>query len=162
MDDNTKNTQASAQQDGQQNSQNGTQQPEKLFTQADVDRIINNRFARMKQDMDTAEQYRQERDDARRELEQYKNDAFLASKGVGEQYRGYVAFEVSKLVDDKTDFQKAAEKFLDSNPFYTGRGYTVVSTGTPDGGPGTGTGSGSRYGSAVADADIRKAMGLKG
>ena len=157
MDDN-KNTQASAQQDGQQaqgkaDQQNSTQQPEKLFTQADVDRIINNRLARQKQDMDTADQYRRERDDARRELEQYKNDAFLKEKGVSEQYRGYVSFEAAKLVDDKTNFQQAVEKFLGSNPTYAGKGYRVVSTGSSAVSHGSG-GSG--------DADIRKAMGLKG
>lgn len=152
MDDNTKNTQASAQQDGQQNSQNSTQQPEKLFTQADVDRIINNRLARMKQDMDTADQYRRERDDARRELEQYKNDAFLASKGVKDADKDYVTFKAMQLVDDNTSFQQAVENFLKENPRYTGRGYTVVSTGTPDGGSGA----------SSDDAGIRKAMGLKG
>lgn len=152
MDDNSKNTQASAQQDGQQ-AQGGADQPEKLFTQADVDRIINNRLARLKQDTETADTYRRERDDARRELEQYKNDAFLKEKGVSEQYRGYVSFEVSKLVDGNTTFQQAAEKFLSSNPTYAGRGFRVVSTGS----------SNASYGSgASGDADIRKAMGLKG
>ena len=155
MDDNTKNTQASAQQDGQKNSeQNSTQQPEKLFTQADVDRIINNRLARMKQDMDTADQYRRERDDARRELEQYKNDAFLASKGVKDADKDYVTFKAMQLVDDNTSFQQVVENFLKENPRFTGRGFTVVSTGS----------SALNFGSggASADADIRKAMGLKG
>lgn len=153
MDDNSKNTQASAQQDNQQ-AQGGTDQQEKLFTQADVDRIINNRLARQKQDMDTADTYRRERDDARRELEQYKNDAFLKEKGVSEQYRGYVSFEAAKLVDDKTDFQQAAEKFLNSNPVYAGRGFRVVSTGTANLGNGNGN-------SLTGDAGIREAMGLK-
>lgn len=131
-----------------------TQQPEKLFTQADVDRIINNRLARMKQDMDTVEQYRRERDDARRELEQYKNDAFLASKGVKDADKDYVTFKAMQLVDDNTGFQQAVENFLKENPRFTGRGFTVVSTGS----------SALNYGSggASADADIRKAMGLKG
>lgn len=158
MDDNSKNTQASAQQDGQQaqdgaDQQNGAQQPEKLFTQTDVDRIINNRLARQKQDMETADTYRRERDDARRELEQYKNDAFLKEKGVSEQYRGYVSFEASKLVDGNTNFQQAVEKFLSSHPTYAGRGYRVVSTGSSNVSHGS---------SAVGDAEIRKAMGLKG
>ena len=158
MDDNSKNTQASEQQENQQaqggaDQGSGTQQPEKLFTQADVDRIINNRLARQKQDMETADSYRRERDDARRELEQYKNEAFLKEKGVSERYRGYVSFEAAKLVDDKTSFQQAVEKFLGNNPGFAGRGMKVVSTGTCDGGSGS-SGSG--------DLDIRKAMGLKG
>ncbi len=149
MDDNTKNTQTSSQQDGQQ-EQAGAGQQEKLFTQADVDRIINARIARMKQDTETADTYRRERDDARRELEQYKNDAFLTSKGVID--RDYVTFKATQLMDDKTNFQQAAEKFLKENPRFMGRGFKV-STGTPDGGTGR---------SGVLDADIRKAMGLKG
>lgn len=162
MEDNSKNTQATAQQDtqqtqgetGQQNNQGGVQQQEKLFTQADVDRIINNRLARMKQDMDTADIYRWERDDARRELEQYKNDAFLKEKGVNDIDKDYVIFKVSQLVDDKTSFQQAAERFLKENPRYAGRGYRVVSTGS----------SNMNHGSAASgadDMDIRKAMGLK-
>lgn len=143
----------------------GTQQPEKLFTQDDVNRIVGERLSRVKQDADSADTYRrerdtlrQERDDARRELEQYKNDAFLKSKGVKDEYLEFVTFKIEKLVDDKTDFQKAAELVLAQNPQLAGRGYTVVSTGKPDGGPGSGAGKG---GTDDPDA-IRKAMGLKG
>lgn len=153
MDDNTKNTQTSTQQDGQQESRNNTQQQEKLFTQADVDRIINNRLARQRQDIDTADQYRRERDDVRRELEQYKNNAFLASKGVKETDRDYVTFKAAQLVDEKTDFRQAAEKFLKENPRFAGVGFRVVSTGS----------SAVDHGSGRAgDEEIRKAMGLKG
>lgn len=160
MDENSKNAQALEQQDtqqtqgdaGQQSGQDGAQQQEKLFTQADVDRIINNRLARMKQDMDTADTYRRERDDARRELEKYKNDAFLKEKGVSEQYKGYVNFEAVKLVDDNTSFQQAVEKFLKENPFYAGRGYRVVSTSSSNMNHGSG---------ANIDTEIRRAMGLK-
>ena len=56
------------------------QQSEKLFTQADVDRIVGNRLARMKQDLETSDTYRRERDEARRELENYKNSAFRKKK----------------------------------------------------------------------------------
>lgn len=138
----------------------GTQQPEKLFTQDDVNRIVGERLSRVKQDADSADTYRQERDDARRELKQYKQNAFLKSKGVKDEYLEFVTFKAEKLVDDKTDFQKAAETVLAQNPQFAGRarGYTVVSTGTPDGGPSSGTGKG---GTDDPDA-IRKAMGLKG
>ena len=60
----------------------GQQSAEKLFTQADVDRIVGNRLARMKQDLETSDTYRRERDEARRELEEYKNNAFQKAKGV--------------------------------------------------------------------------------
>ena len=58
-----------------------------------------------------------------------------------------------QLVDDKTNFQQAAGRFLNENPRYTGQGYRVVSTGS--GGMGNGSGS------IAGDADIREAMGLK-
>lgn len=139
---------------GQQNTEL-TQQAEKLFTQADVDRIVGNRLARMKQDLETSDTYRRERDEARRELEQYKNNAFLKEKGVPEQYLDYVSFRASQGMNDTTSFQQAAESFLRENPSFSKKnmGYRVVSTGTPFGGTGT---------SGAEDAGIREAMGLKG
>ncbi len=132
-----------------------TQYTEKLFTQTDVDRIVGNRLARMKQDLETSDIYRRERDEARRELEQYKNNAFLKEKGVPEQYLDYVSFKASQGMDDTTSFQQAAESFLKGNPSFInkGKGYKVVSTGSPDGGHGN---------SGAGDEAIRMAMGLKG
>ena len=78
--ENNQNT-TTTQQEGTQQTDQG-QQSEKLFTQADVDRIVGNRLARMKQDLETSDTYRRERDEARRELENYKNSAFLKEKGV--------------------------------------------------------------------------------
>ncbi len=132
----------------------GQQSAEKLFTQADVDRIVGNRLARMKQDLETSATYRRERDEARRELEEYKNNAFLKEKGVKADDMDYVAFKASKLVDNQTDFQQAVEKIGKDNPRFTGMGFRVVSTGLPDRGP-----NGS---SKASDSEIRKAMGLKG
>lgn len=154
MVDNNTNTQQTAGQAGQQEQGGADQQQGKLFTQADVDRIVQNRVSRMRQELDTSDSYRRERDEARRELEQYKNDAFLKEKGVKDADRDYVAFKAAQLVDGNTSFQQAAEKFLKDNPRYTGRGFRVVSTGVPSGGPGGG-------GSIAGDADIREAMGLK-
>lgn len=135
------------------------QQSEKLFTQADVDRIVGNRLARMKQDLETSDTYRRERDEARRELEEYKNNAFLKEKGVRADDVDYVSFKASQLIDDKTDFKQAVEKFLTDNPRFTGRGFRVVSTGAATGNI---NGSGRSGGSGAEDAAIRKAMGLKG
>ncbi|MEZ3433986.1 MAG: hypothetical protein K1W34_05045 [Lachnospiraceae bacterium] len=148
--ENTQTQQTEGQQT--QNQQTGGQQ-EKLFTQADVDRIVGNRLARLKQDMEATDTYRQERDEARRELEEYKNNAFLKEKGVKEEDIDYIAFKASKMIDDKTDFKQAVEIFLKENPRFTGRGFRVVSTGTPNGGHGS---------NGAEDAEIRKAMGLKG
>ena len=149
--ENNQNT-TTTQQEGTQQTDQG-QQSEKLFTQADVDRIVGNRLARMKQDLETSDTYRRERDEARRDLENYKNSAFLKEKGVKADDMDYVSFKASQLIDDKTDFRQAAEKFLKDNPRFTGVGYRVVSTGKVDGGSGN---------SGAEDAAIRKAMGLKG
>lgn len=151
--ENNQNTTTTTQQEGTQPADQGQQQTEKLFTQADVDRIVGNRLARMKQDLETSDTYRRERDEARRELENYKNSAFLKEKGVKADDMDYVSFKASQLMDDKTDFRQAAEKFLKDNPRFTGVGFRVVSTGKTDGGTGN---------SGAEDAAIRKAMGLKG
>lgn len=71
-----------------------------------------------------------ERDAAQKELQELKNEKILTSKGVKADDLDYVMFKVSKLVDDKTDFTKAAEKFLKENPKYTGAGTYRVSTST--------------------------------
>lgn len=72
----------------------------------------------------------QERDNALKELEQLKNEKILTSKGVRADDLDYVLFKVGKLVDDKTDFTKAAEKFLKENPRYAGTGTYRVTTST--------------------------------
>ena len=79
-----------------------------------------------------------ERDEARRELASLKNSNYLSDKGVRAYELEFVKFKVEKLVDDKTDFKKAADKFLKEDPRYAGQGYRVVSTGKPDGGSGQG------------------------
>ena len=72
----------------------------------------------------------QERDAAQQELQQLKNEKVLSSKGVKAEDMDYVLFKVNKLVDDKTDFAKAADKFLKENSRYTGTGTYRVSTST--------------------------------
>lgn len=71
-----------------------------------------------------------ERDAAQKELQELKNEKILTGKGVKADDLDYVMFKVSKLVDDKTDFTKAAEKFLKENPKYTGASTYRVSTST--------------------------------
>ena len=71
-----------------------------------------------------------ERDAAQKELQELKNEKILTGKGVKADDLDYVMFKVSKLVDNKTDFTKAAEKFLKENPKYTGAGTYRVSTST--------------------------------
>lgn len=69
-----------------------------------------------------------ERDDARNELQQIKNTNILRDLGVRAEDLDYVTFKVQKLVDDKTDFKKAAEKFLGDNKRYTTKGSYRVSS----------------------------------
>lgn len=80
----------------------------------------------------------QERDDYKNQLEQMQNEKVLTSKGVRMEDLDYVMFKVSKLVDDKTDFAKAAEKFLKENPRYAGKGVyrAVMSTEAESNGTG--------------------------
>lgn len=59
---------------------------------------------------DTAK-LQKERDDALNEVQQMKNEKMLSGKGVKSEDLDYVMFKVSKLVDDKTTFEKAADKF---------------------------------------------------
>lgn len=84
-----------------------------------------------------------ERDDYKQQLEQANNEKLLTAKGVKPDDLDYVMFKVSKLVDAKTDFAKAAEKFLKENPRYAGVGAYKVSgsTGTDTNGSGGDTNS---------------------
>lgn len=50
--------------------------------------------------------------EARHENAQMKNEKFLSGKGVKAEDLDYVAFKISKMVDEKTNFEKAAEKYL--------------------------------------------------
>ena len=63
----------------------------------------------------------QERDNALKKVEQMEQEKVLTSKGVRTEDLDYVMFKISKMVDEKTDFKKAAEKFLKENPRFTGQ-----------------------------------------
>lgn len=97
---------------------------------------------------------KKERDTALAQIEEMKNTNYLRDKGVKAEDLDYVLFKISKNVTDKTDFKKAADAFLKENPRFTGQGYKVVSTGTPDGGLGT-----ARTAHDVINDSIRSAFG---
>jgi len=149
------NLQQSTQQNQSTVQQRKEREPEKLFTQEDVNRIVGERLSRVRQETGDAEAYKRERDEARKELEEYKSNAFLKAQGVREQDMDYVAFKARQLVDDNTDFQQAVEQFLKQEPCWAGKGYRV-STGVSNGGPGTGAVS-----TGAGDPAVRKAMGLE-
>lgn len=79
-----------------------------------------------------------ERDSYKDQLEQLQHTGYLRDKGVRSEDLDYVLFKVGKLVDEKTDFNKAADKFLKDNPRYTGQVYRVsASSGSNTQGSGT-------------------------
>lgn len=78
-----------------------------------------------------------QRDEALAKVAEMENTSYLRDKGVKADDLDYVLFKVSRNVDDKTDFRKAADAFLKENPRFTGQGMKVVSTGKADGGSGT-------------------------
>lgn len=82
-----------------------------------------------------------ERDEARQELEQYKQKDKIKKANVEDRYVDFVMFEVSKKVDDKTTFDKALEKYLKENPQYTSRPYRVSQQAAGQSSGGNGDGS---------------------
>lgn len=132
-------------------------QPEKTFTQADVDAIVGRRVAKAMKGMPSTDELNafhdwqnnhknddtligtltQERDTARNELEQYKREALLLKKGVPAEDVEYYAFKIGKLVSDKVTFEKAAEDFFKENKPKSVR----VDMGAPVGGSNAPTGN---------------------
>ena len=67
------------------------------------------------------------------------NEKFLSGKGVKADDLDYVTYKVSKMVDDKTTFEKAAEKFLKENPRFAGGGsYRIADSSTGNASNGSG------------------------
>lgn len=92
--------------------------------------------------------------EARRENAQMKNEKFLSGKGVKAEDLDYVAFKISKMVDEKTNFEKAAEKYLKENPRFVSSGNTYrISTSASN----SSEGSGGSVNASINDK-IRAAM----
>lgn len=92
--------------------------------------------AQQKKNQPNVTQMQQDLADARNEVQQMKNEKLLASKGVKTDDLDYVLYKVSKMTDEKTSFEKAADKYLKENPRFTsGSGYRVsTSTGNASNG----------------------------
>lgn len=111
----------------------------KGMSEEDITTAIDDFKAKKKESQPNVSAIEKERDDAIAERDQLKNSNILRDKGVKTDDIDYVMFKVGKLVDDKTDFTKAAEKFLKENPKYIGggSGYRVsTSSGTETNGAG--------------------------
>lgn len=92
--------------------------------------------AQQKKNQPNVTQMQQDLADARNEVQQMKNEKLLTAKGVKEDDLDYVLYKVSKMTDEKTSFEKAADKYLKENPRFTsGSGYRVsTSTGNTSNG----------------------------
>ena len=95
-----------------------------------------------------------ERDQYKAQLEERDNKDYLRDKNVKADDLDYVMFKASKLVDEKTDFKKAADKFLKENPRYAGGGYKV-STSTSSGSEGSGESKNASINDAIRNAARR-------
>ena len=123
--------------------QNEPEQPEKTFTQAELDAIVSRRLAKAQKGMpDEAElsEFRtwkanqqtdqqrmstltQERDSARTELaeaqakvQKFEREKILIAKGVPAEDVDYYAFKAGQLVSESKTFEQAVEEVLKSRP----------------------------------------------
>lgn len=123
------------------------------MTEEEITTAISDFKAKRQANQPNVSEIEKDRDKYKNQVEQMQNEKILTSKGVKAEDLEYVMFKIEKLVDDKTDFKKAAEKFLKENPRFTGQTYRV-STGTQSRGNDSG-GNGNDF----INAAIRKAAG---
>lgn len=123
------------------------------MTEEQITTAINDFKAKQQANQPNVTQIEQDRDKYKSQVEQMQNEKILTAKGVKADDLEFVMFKVNKMVDDKTDFQKAAEKFLKENPKFTGQIYRV-STGTQTKGN-----DGGGNNNDFINAAIRKAAG---
>ena len=95
-----------------------------------------------------------ERDQYKAQLEERDNKDYLRDKNVKSDDLDYVLFKVKQMVDDKTDFKKAADKFLKDHPRYAGTSYRV-STSTPSGSNGSSDSQHASINDAIRNAARR-------
>lgn len=118
------------------------------MSEEQVNQAITDYKAQQKKNQPNIEQMQRERDAALKEAQQMKQEKFLSGKGVKAEDVDYVMFKVSKLVDDKTTFEKAAEKYLKENPRFVGGSSYRVSTSTGS----DSNGSGGNVNASINDA----------
>lgn len=109
------------------------------MTESEVTQAINNFKAERAANQPNATKLQKDLDDALAKVQQMENEKTLSGKGVRSEDLDYVMFKVSKLVDDKTTFEKAADKFLKENPKFTGNaGSYRISTSSGNSSEGSG------------------------
>lgn len=145
-----------------ENMENGTaadnqQEDQKMFTQEEVNQIIGSRLARAKLDASNNRDFiEREAELNRRELQLDAREA-LADAGLPRDLVAAINCADKKTIQDSIKLLKAAFSGSGSGTpaaAAAGQGYRI-STGTNSNSNGSGHGK-------TSDADIRKAMGLKG
>ena len=151
---------------------------EKKFSPAEVDDLISKRLARERKKYPTDEEladwrnwketrqqgeeasakaprelndYKTKYDHAIRELEQARNEMYLLAKGVPGEDVDYYAYKISKLTNEETTFEQAAQKYLEEKHI----GGMKVSTGVQV------TGSAAKSENDVINDALRKMTGRK-
>lgn len=108
------------------------------MTEEEVTQAINTFKTQRAANQPNATKLQQDLDEANKKLQQMENEKVLSDKGVRADDMDYVMFKIEKLVDDKTDFKKATEKFLKENPKFTSAGTYRVNTSSGSGTEGAG------------------------
>ena len=108
------------------------------MTEQQVNQAIADYKDQQKKNQPNVTQLQQDLENSRNEVQRMKNEKFLSSKGVKAGDLDYVAYKVSKMVDDKTTFEKAAEKYLKENQRYVGGNTYRVSTSSGSSSEGSG------------------------
>lgn len=118
-----------------QGTENTAAEPEKTFTQAEVDSLIAKRLERERkkvlgeEELAAFRSWRErqpeeqalldartrERDEARSQLEELRREVFLTGLGVAPEDADYYAYKIGKLVTEELSFEEAAEQFLKEN-----------------------------------------------
>lgn len=123
------------------------------MSESEITTAISDYKAKQKANQPDVSAIEQERDTYKAKVEQMENEKILSGRGVKAEDLDYVMFKVQKMVDDKTDFQKAAEKFLKENPRFAGGGsYKVSASASAES-----KGSGGSVNESINDA-IRRAI----
>lgn len=125
------------------------------LSEEEITTAITDFKARQKANQPNVSEIEKERDTYKQQVEQMNNEKVLTGKGVKAEDLDYVMFKVSKMVDDKTDFTKAADRFLKENPRFTGTGVYRVSTSMGTEGNGSGGSVNSSINNAIRSAARR-------
>lgn len=125
------------------------------LSEAEITEAINDFKAKQAANKPNVDAIAKERDTYKAQVEQMNNEKILIGKGVRQEDLDYVMFKVSKMVDEKTDFAKAAEKFLKENVRFTPAGGYRVTSSVSSGEKGSGGSINTSINDAIRNAARR-------